>query len=179
MPLRSGLLVGAIISSTDTAAVFTVLRSPAVALKGRIRPLLELESGSNDPMAVFLTIGLIELILDRRQHRRGSRSLCQADGDRRVGGLAIARLRSRRSTACRSGTTGSTRSSRSLGRAHLRGHGRDRRQRLPRRVRGRPRHRHADFVHGASSGSTRSHGSRRSACSSCSACSCFRPTWST
>ncbi|HVM51811.1 MAG TPA: potassium/proton antiporter [Acidimicrobiales bacterium] len=60
--LTAGLLLGAIISSTDAAAVFSVLRSRSVGLRGSLRPLLELESGSNDPMAVFLTIGFLELL---------------------------------------------------------------------------------------------------------------------
>lgn len=62
--LQTGFLLGAVVSSTDTAAVLTVLRSKNVSLRGRIRPLLELESGSNDPMAVFLTTAFIQMILE-------------------------------------------------------------------------------------------------------------------
>lgn len=62
--LTAGLLLGAIISSTDAAAVFSVLRSRSVGLRGQLRPLLELESGSNDPMAVFLTLGFLELLTE-------------------------------------------------------------------------------------------------------------------
>ena len=58
-----GLLLGAAVSSTDVAAVFTILRSRNVSLRGRIRPLLELESALNDPMTVFLSVGLLQLIL--------------------------------------------------------------------------------------------------------------------
>lgn len=56
------LLLGAVVSSTDASAVFSVLRERAVQLGGSIRPLLEFESGTNDPMAVFLTVGLISLL---------------------------------------------------------------------------------------------------------------------
>lgn len=60
--LLGGMLIGAVISSTDAAAVFSVLRSKNVHLRQRIKALLELESGSNDPMAVFLTVSTIGLL---------------------------------------------------------------------------------------------------------------------
>lgn len=52
-------LVGAIVSSTDAAAVFSVLRARNLSLKGRVRRLLEFEAGSNDPMAVLLTVSVL------------------------------------------------------------------------------------------------------------------------
>ncbi len=58
-----GLLLGTIVSSTDAAAVFSLLKSSQIDLKGNLQPLLELESGSNDPMAVLLTTTLVQLLV--------------------------------------------------------------------------------------------------------------------
>jgi cell volume regulation protein A len=62
MSFREGMLVGSIVSSTDAAAVFGILRSRSLSLPARLRAVLELESGSNDPMAVFLTVGMIGML---------------------------------------------------------------------------------------------------------------------
>jgi cell volume regulation protein A len=59
-----GLLLGAIVSSTDAAAVFMVLRARNARFPRRLTQLLEFESGSNDPMAVVLTIALIRLLTE-------------------------------------------------------------------------------------------------------------------
>ena len=63
LPWLHAFLMGAIISSTDAAAVFFLLRTGGVKIYKRVRSMLEVESGSNDPMAIFLTILFIELIL--------------------------------------------------------------------------------------------------------------------
>lgn len=60
LPLTTSLLLAATMSSTDSASVFAILKSQKMNLRHNLRPLLELESGSNDPMAYMLTIVLIQ-----------------------------------------------------------------------------------------------------------------------
>ncbi|MFN3853248.1 MAG: potassium/proton antiporter [Phreatobacter sp.] len=60
-PLQ-GFLLGAVIASTDAAAVFAIMRSHGLPLNGRVQGLIELESGSNDPMAIFLVGAALMLI---------------------------------------------------------------------------------------------------------------------
>lgn len=67
LTLLEGLLLGSIVSSTDAAAVFSILRSQNIKLKKTTRATLELESGSNDPMAYFLTIAFIALIINEEK----------------------------------------------------------------------------------------------------------------
>lgn len=62
LPLMTSILLAATMSSTDSASVFNLLRSQKMHLKENLRPMLELESGSNDPMAYMLTIALIQVI---------------------------------------------------------------------------------------------------------------------
>lgn len=66
--LIEAMLLASIVSSTDAAAVFSILRSRSLGLKRNLRPLLELESGSNDPMAYVLTISMISLYSSQDQN---------------------------------------------------------------------------------------------------------------
>lgn len=63
LTLPMSMLLAATVSSTDSASVFNLLRTQHIGLKHNLRPMLELESGSNDPMAYVLTIALVDMIV--------------------------------------------------------------------------------------------------------------------
>lgn len=65
--IYESMLLGSIVSSTDAAAVFSILRSKSLALKTNLRATLELESGSNDPVAYVLTIAFLTLVINQDQ----------------------------------------------------------------------------------------------------------------
>ena len=75
-------------SSTDSASVFSILRSRGLRLKENLRPLLELESGSNDPMAYMLTILLIQIIQVGRYELFARRRSMLLPADSTVGAVA-------------------------------------------------------------------------------------------
>ena len=72
MTLPFALLLAATMSSTDSASVFSILRTKKQGLQQNLRPLLELESGSNDPMAYILTVVLVGLVADGAALNLGS-----------------------------------------------------------------------------------------------------------
>jgi potassium/hydrogen antiporter len=87
LSIAEGLLVGAIVGSTDAAAVFSLLSTRAVRLNNRISSALEIESGTNDPMAVMLTIGLVHYLLAPETY--GALQIIQLLGMQVVLGVAL------------------------------------------------------------------------------------------
>lgn len=86
LTLPMSMLLAATVSSTDSASVFNLLRTQRIGLKHRLRPLLELESGSNDPMAYVLTIALVDLIVTAGEFS-GMALATKIIGQLAVGGL--------------------------------------------------------------------------------------------
>ncbi len=72
LSLMVAMLLAATMSSTDSASVFNLLRTQNMGLKHRLRPMLELESGSNDPMAYMLTIAFMQVVLSGSDFSLGS-----------------------------------------------------------------------------------------------------------
>ncbi|HEY0305745.1 MAG TPA: cation:proton antiporter, partial [Longimicrobiales bacterium] len=68
MPTGAALLLGAVVSSTDAAAVFSVLRGSGLQLRHRVASTIEVESGLNDPVAVLLTLTITEQLISRERH---------------------------------------------------------------------------------------------------------------
>lgn len=84
LPILEALLIGAIISSTDAASVFTILRTQKLNLKGSLASLLEIESGSNDPFAYMLMLTITVIMLGNNVKTLGGVMIAQI-----VFGLAI------------------------------------------------------------------------------------------
>ncbi len=62
IPIGQGMLLGSIVGSTDASAVFSVLRAGGVHIRRKLADTLEVESGSNDPMAIFMTVGMVQIL---------------------------------------------------------------------------------------------------------------------
>ena len=86
LTLPMSMLLAATVSSTDSASVFNLLRSQGIGLKHNMRPTLELESGSNDPMAYVLTIALVDMIVSAGEFS-GMELASKIVGQLAVGGL--------------------------------------------------------------------------------------------
>ena len=86
LTLPMSMLLAATVSSTDSASVFNLLRTQHIGLKHNLRPMLELESGSNDPMAYVLTIALVDMIVTAGEFS-GMTLATKIVGQLAVGGL--------------------------------------------------------------------------------------------
>ncbi len=90
-----GLLLGAIVSSTDAAAVFSILRAKSLSLKGALKQTLEFEAGSNDPMAIFLTVSVLAIATSKANGAAGLATMFLLQGGL---GLALGYAGGRSST---------------------------------------------------------------------------------
>ncbi len=107
VPWIEGLLLGAIVGSTDAAAVFALLRSKGLHLDRRLAATLEVESGANDPMAVFLTVCLAEIVAGRRQPGIGIAGFLVLQGVvGTIAGVAVGFASSRLTNRIRLGAAG-------------------------------------------------------------------------
>jgi cell volume regulation protein A len=87
LEFAEALLLGAIVSSTDAAAVFTILRSRRLALRGRLKQVLEFEAGSNDPMAIFLTMAVLAVTAGQMNADLQLASMCPPSAFVRQSGM--------------------------------------------------------------------------------------------
>ena len=86
LTLPMSMLLAATVSSTDSASVFNLLRTQHIGLKHHLRPMLELESGSNDPMAYVLTVALVDMMVTTGEFS-GMTLATKIVGQLAVGGL--------------------------------------------------------------------------------------------
>src|SRR5690606_41521539 len=75
IPVLRGLLLGGSVGSPDAAAVFSVMRKAGIHIKARLTATLEIEGASNAPMAIFLTVGLLEILVNGMEPGTGLLSL--------------------------------------------------------------------------------------------------------
>ncbi|HBF29436.1 potassium/proton antiporter [Rhizobium sp.] len=89
LSVLEGLLLGSIVASTDAAAVFFLLRVGGVNIRDKVRSTLEVESGTNDPMAIFLTMALVQMVAAGKDHTSLDWSMVQLFIEQMGLGLAL------------------------------------------------------------------------------------------
>lgn len=89
LSLLEGMLLGSIVASTDAAAVFFLLRIGGINIRDKVRSSLEVESGTNDPMAIFLTLALVQMVSTGKDHTGLDWSLLRMFVEQMGMGLAL------------------------------------------------------------------------------------------